>query len=271
MRPTSLLCAVIAIGLAGGLAACDEPTTAAEAATPTAKARDMLTRSQTAAEERLRAEMGAPPGLEFRGVQAYRQAIPQEIAVCGQVNTGSGPAFIPFISIVTWTGGEAAPARIDQMVAFSNVEATRVYVERLSHCLEEGGPTPSPRRAAPPPLPRVPNGLPNGVSAGLMRRGGPAEPEPQAVVQTVAMRAEAPSAAPATNDRATPSDGRREVTMTQAGNLRARPNGGGEVLTVLPRGESVRVFATAPGGWLQVGESEPRGWVHSSLVTASSP
>ncbi|PZW37716.1 SH3 domain-containing protein [Humitalea rosea] len=270
MRLMSLLCAVIAIGLAG----CDDHATTADAATHgrAAQAQDVLALSQAAAEQRLRAELGAQARLEFRGVQAYRQAAPQKVAVCGQVSTSSGgPAFVPFISILTWTGSGAAPERIDQRVALSNVEATRVYVEQQSHCLDQGGPAAMPRRGAPPPLPRIPNGLPNGVSAGL-RRGGPAgQPEGQPVAQTVSMRPAAAASAPPADDRATPSGSERAVTLQQPGNLRAHPNGGGEIVTVLPRGQAVHVFATAPGGWLQVGETEPRGWLHSSLVTASAP
>ena len=55
--------------------------------------------------------------------------------------------------------------------------------------------------------------------------------------------------------------------MRQPGNLRMHPNGGGQVLRVVPAGTSLTIFGTAPGGWYQVGDASPEGWVHGSLVT----
>jgi uncharacterized protein YraI len=57
----------------------------------------------------------------------------------------------------------------------------------------------------------------------------------------------------------------RAVVQSPA-NLRAGPGGGAEVLSTLPRGQVLTVFDRAPGGWLRVGDAEPRGWVHSSLL-----
>jgi hypothetical protein len=48
--------------------------------------------------------------------------------------------------------------------------------------------------------------------------------------------------------------------------VRATPGGGGEVVRVAPRGATLNVFGEASGGWLQVGESEPWGWLHNSMV-----
>jgi hypothetical protein len=39
------------------------------------------------------------------------------------------------------------------------------------------------------------------------------------------------------------------------------------VLRTLPRGLELQLYGRAPGGWLQVGDAEPWGWVHSSLTT----
>ncbi|WP_408895712.1 SH3 domain-containing protein [Pararoseomonas baculiformis] len=49
-------------------------------------------------------------------------------------------------------------------------------------------------------------------------------------------------------------------------NLRSSPTGGGAVLRVLPRGTRLKVFAEAPGGWYQVGVTEPTGWIHGSML-----
>nr|WP_241749455.1 SH3 domain-containing protein [Pseudoroseomonas aerophila] len=49
--------------------------------------------------------------------------------------------------------------------------------------------------------------------------------------------------------------------------MRAHPNGGGDVVRVVPRGTVLRIFAEAPGGWLQLGATAPEGWVHASMIT----
>jgi hypothetical protein len=52
--------------------------------------------------------------------------------------------------------------------------------------------------------------------------------------------------------------------MRQPGNIRIAPQGA--ILRVEPRGKELRVFGEAPGGWLQIGDTEANGWVHSSMV-----
>jgi hypothetical protein len=54
------------------------------------------------------------------------------------------------------------------------------------------------------------------------------------------------------------------VTMLQNGNLHAAPQG--EVVRTVPKGTTMQVFGEAPGGWYEVGDTSPWGWVHSSLV-----
>jgi tetratricopeptide (TPR) repeat protein len=54
------------------------------------------------------------------------------------------------------------------------------------------------------------------------------------------------------------------VVMRQPGNIRIAPQGA--ILRVEPRGKELRVFGKAPGGWLQIGDTEANGWVHSSMV-----
>ena len=52
--------------------------------------------------------------------------------------------------------------------------------------------------------------------------------------------------------------------MRHAGNIHVSPQG--EILRVELRGKELRVFGEAPGGWLQIGDTEANGWVHSSMV-----
>ena len=56
------------------------------------------------------------------------------------------------------------------------------------------------------------------------------------------------------------------VTVRSPARVRAAP--GGEVLRIAAQGEILEVFRRAPGGWLQVGETEPQGWIHASLLSA---
>jgi hypothetical protein len=60
----------------------------------------------------------------------------------------------------------------------------------------------------------------------------------------------------------TPASG--TVVMRQNGNIRIAPQG--ETIRVEPQGKELQVFGEAPGGWLQIGDTKPNGWVHSSLV-----
>jgi hypothetical protein len=53
--------------------------------------------------------------------------------------------------------------------------------------------------------------------------------------------------------------------MRQNANIRTAPHG--DTIRVAPKGSSMRVFAEAPGGWLEVGDTTaPLGWVHGSMV-----
>ncbi|MFL5284700.1 MAG: hypothetical protein ACJ8AW_27875 [Rhodopila sp.] len=54
------------------------------------------------------------------------------------------------------------------------------------------------------------------------------------------------------------------IVMRHAGNIHVSPQG--EILRVEPRGKELRVFGKAPGGWLQIGDTEANGWVHSSMI-----
>jgi hypothetical protein len=233
------------LALLAALAACNEKD-AKDGGGP-----DRLAQAQAATEAALRAGLASYGQPELRAVQGYAQAMPNTVAVCGQVNAkGASGAFVPFVTVVTYSDG--ADPVLEQHVALSDVEATRVYVETVSRCREEGGPKPALRQAAPPLLPPVPANLPRvtQVTTTVTVPKG-ADPDP------------AQQRAPATAGQ----DASGTLSMRQPGNLRAHPNGGGQVLRVVPAGTSLTIFGTAPGGWYQVGDSSPEGWVHGSLVT----
>ncbi|MFC7540986.1 SH3 domain-containing protein [Siccirubricoccus deserti] len=56
------------------------------------------------------------------------------------------------------------------------------------------------------------------------------------------------------------------TTAAHPVNIRSQPGGGGAVVRIVPRASTLRVFSEAPGGWLQVGEDQPFGWVHGSML-----
>lgn len=227
------------------LAACDDDKQSSSASrTPSSAAVKV-------AQARLGQDNGGGE-VQLRGVQVYTQAKDGLTAVCGQVKVNpqaSGAAFTLFVSIAAEKpDSNGALAITEQYVATDGPSASRVFVETLRRCYPEGGPTTTQRAAAPPPMPPVPEHLP-----------AVAESSPQPPASPVASQN-------ATTDAAVPGEG-GHVTMQQNGNLRSHPNGGGEVLRVINRGADLSVFAQAPGGWLQVGDSQPWGWIHASLVS----
>jgi hypothetical protein len=139
----------------------------------------------------------------------------------------------------------------------SSAEAGRVYLESLDKCFDGGGPA-TPRAAA-RPIPPIPTDIPRGAP--------PASGEAPGV-----------SAAPSGQLQATPAQppplaapirsasGGVTTTSRHPVNIRSSPSGGGSVLRVAPRGSTLQLFGEAPGGWLQVGEGEPWGWLHSSML-----
>ncbi|MBP0495500.1 SH3 domain-containing protein [Roseomonas sp. SG15] len=201
-----------------------------------------------AAEERLRATArNITPAARLRGVTAHRQAL-GGYAVCGQVNlTGAmEDPYLPFVSVVSANG-----ERIEQFVATGSAEATRTYVETNTRCFDGGGPT-SARSVL--PLPPVPD------TAATAPAAAPPPPAPGAAGSAP------PPAQPASPAGSMPAQGSVTTTAAHPVNLRSNPAGGGAVLRVVPRGTRLRVFAEAPGGWYQVGETEPMGWIHGSML-----
>jgi hypothetical protein len=63
----------------------------------------------------------------------------------------------------------------------------------------------------------------------------------------------------------------RSVTLRQGANLRGGPSSDHPVLRILPRGTVMQVFREAPGGWYQVGDAQPWGWMHASMLVAPPP
>lgn len=81
--------------------------------------------------------------------------------------------------------------------------------------------------------------------------------------------ARTPAAPPVPGRAAAPArDGRTNVltSATARANVRREPSLSAPVLRSMERGSRLTVFGEAPGGWLQVGEDEPFGWMHESAL-----
>lgn len=236
------------------LAACDDAETKRQRqrAEETARLQTEVAAASKAAEERLRSTArNITPAAKLRGVIVHGQAL-GGYAVCGQVNlTGAAEdPYLPFVSVVS-----PDAKRIEQFVAFSSAEATRTYVETNTRCFDRGGPT-SARSVLPlPPVPDTSTAVPAPVTS-------PASPAPAPPTAEAA----SPSALPTPSAASMPAQGSVTTTSAHPVNLRSNPAGGGAVLRVVPRGTRLRVFAEAPGGWYQVGETEPSGWIHGSML-----
>jgi len=209
--------------------------------------------------------VGAPPQMRFRGIQVYNQAMPQKMAVCGQLNPFSGDPdiFVPFVTIVTLPDDKQTNYQFDHRIGLNSSEASRVYVAIVNYCYDKGGPIPGPNSSLTPapPLPdRLPDpsAKPRGsdvAASGLAPRPIGQPPQPAA--------SPAPASTPI-SDTPDQTSASGNVTVRQNANLHADPHG--PSIRVVQQGTALRVFAQAPGGWYQVGDTAPWGWIHESML-----
>jgi hypothetical protein len=238
-----------------GLAACDDSSKEAqqEQGQPSLRAE-----ARRAAEEQVRARLRIVGDMTLRAIQVYAQQIPGSFAVCGQINpTGAAnDPFIPWVATVALENGKAGRSTL--AIGLSNVEASRVYLELVDRCFEGGGPRggQAPAVSGLPPLPS---------DTALAEQRAPGATTPSATARPPVADAGGSNAASTAAPRATPG---RSVTTTSAHpvNIRNSPAGGGAIVRVVPRASVLRVFGEAPGGWLQVGEDQPMGWLHGSML-----
>jgi len=162
-----------------------------------------------------------------------------------------------------------------------------------------------PRSLVPPPLPHVPpaHGYTVGAVAAaaalglaawvliapqqfaLRSEAVPPSAAIQAPQETGRGSGRAPSSIGVTTDRLEPQQsgsganrplttiapadpgfsGRERLQTRQGANLRAEPSGAANVIRVVPRGAVLVVFDRR-GSWVQVGDTQPSGWIHDSLL-----
>jgi hypothetical protein len=247
INPIAFACALATTLLIAG---CDKDK--CDPVSQASNTQDQWADIRKAAEASIRLSASNPDAVRFRGIQVWPQAIHNQFAACGQVDVyGPGSnTYVLFVTVVTRDDSGQDPAarfKADAHVGSTVTEATKVYLDTLARCFTGGGPQ-NARREGVAPVPPMPDDM-KAVLAG------PAPPAP--VAQPAAAAATVQPAA-----KSSPASGM--VVMRQAGNIRTSPQG--ETIRVEPPGKELRVFAEAPGGWLQVGDTEANGWVHSSLV-----
>jgi len=222
-----------------------------------------------AAEQSIRSGFAASTDIQFRGVQVYAQAMPQRMAVCGQVDpfADNPNLFVPFVALVTsWKGSSDGVPQytVEPHIATNTSEASQVYVALVTYCYEQGGPVPAPRQSVVsiPPLPdTISKSLPTIDPAGQP----PATPTQLSLPPTyeqMPKRPVVPATVPDPASDQAPALG--SVTMRQDGNLRSSP--AGPVVVAVPRGTVIQVFSQTRDGWYQVGGSAPWGWVYKSVL-----
>lgn len=195
------------------------------------------------AQDSLRRRLRNPANLSFSDLRVVRFGPEDERAVCGRAG---GVDFI--LRVLLPRDGSVPQERDGRGFAYTTVleqgpglPAMGGAAERFCH---EGGALvarstgPAPSLDAAPAAP-IPSQL-----VAVTQGSGPGRPVTSEASGAVQVRSNA--------------------------NLRAAPVGGAEVLGVVPQGSALRVFARAPGGWVQVGDAAPQGWVHSSLLSGSN-
>jgi hypothetical protein len=243
-----------------GLASCDDPPDKERKAAEQQQA--LLAEARRAAEEQVRARLRIVGDMHLRAIQVYPQQIAGSFAVCGQVNPSGAAAdpFIPWVSAVTLQDGKASRATL--AIGLSNLEASRVYLELVDRCFAGGGPrtAQAPSTTGLPPLPADSALSPPQAQGSAPPAAAPAAPS----VAPAGNAAPQPPAPPAA--RSNSSLGSVTTTAAHPVNVRSSPAGGGAIVRIVPRASVLRVFGDAPGGWLQVGEEQPIGWLHESML-----
>ncbi len=246
---------ILALAIALLVAACDKEQ--CEPASQMARSADQSADLRKAAENSVRVLASDPAAVRFRGVQVWPQAVKNHFAVCGQANVfgPSSNTYVLFVAVVTRDDLSNDPARAvtaEARVGSTVTEATKVYVDTLARCYESGGPRDILRGTAVPPMP-------NDMKTVL---ADPVPAAPGTAIPSVSAAKQQPLATAPALPPSSPASG--TVVMRQNGNIRITPQG--ETIRIEHQGKELRVFGEAPGGWIQIGDTEASGWVHSSLV-----
>jgi hypothetical protein len=183
----------------------------------------------------------------FQEVRIYDYGVAGERGVCGQVETPAGSGrHVEFAVRVLLPDADDPRRRAEAQATLDDGSAApRAVTETRRRYCRDAAPLAS---AAPSPVPlRTPERI---------------------LLDTT------PSTAGSSVDLTAPTEGGGKASARELerllirspANLRERPQAGSLVLRTLPRGLELQLHGRAPGGWLQVGDAVPWGWVHSSLT-----
>lgn len=218
----------------------EPPQASATTPAPGALAPGEATPEEAAVRQALAARLRSPDALRLEDVRVWRFGPPDERAVCGTMRSpeiaGGSGRFV--VRVLMPRQGDGATGS-----------------RQLITVVEDA---PGLVRAAP-------------EASRRFCREPPAGPAPVAAVPGTEGAAGPPAGpGPVGGSSPDPAAGARGRVVTQGpANLRAYP--GGEVLGTVARGRTLQVFDRAPGGWAQVGETAPEGWIHSSLLADLPP
>lgn len=212
-------------------------------------------------------EAGLPEPL-FREPRSRRRlAVPVALGLAGLAGLG--------VAVALWSAPrKAAPVP----VAATSAQRSGAATPNLPSLA--GGAPPEAAQSRPAPdltaNPTQDRSLP-GRADGTAPRPAPAQQAPalQAAAASPALPLRDRPAAPAAIAAVTPPvaapGGTGRVMIRSAANLRANPDKNSAVLRVVPQGEVMREFSRAIGGWVQVGDAQPQGWIFDKLLTPARP
>jgi hypothetical protein len=221
---------------------------------PASAAPDADTRAEATALQSLRARQREPEAVLFREVKVWRYGPADERAVCGVIAArdlpgGSAPfvvrVVLPIAAPAGGPPGRAGSAPAAMPILEDGPGMARPAPEaRWRFCRDAATPEPAPS----PPAAAAVGAFPAAPASAL-------SPPPAAAAET-------PPASPATPGG--------QATVLSHANLRGGPTGGEPILSVVPRGTVLTIFGRAPGGWVRVGEGEPWGWIHGSMLNEAA-
>ena len=183
----------------------------------------------------------------FQDIRIHDYGVMGERGVCGQVEApaGSGQRMEFAVRILLPMAANSQGRAEAQATLDDSRTAPRAVAETRRRYCHDAAPIAS---AAPPQIPL---------------------PGPDPAIRDVGAAAGASASLPPATEAGgkAPSRELQRMLIRSPANLREQPQAGAKVLRTLPRGLELQLYGRAPGGWLQVGDAEPWGWVHSSLTT----
>lgn len=183
----------------------------------------------------------------FQDVRIYNYGVAGERGVCGQVETLAGSGrYVEFAVRVQFPNADDPRGRAEAQVTLGDGSAApRAVAEtRRRYC-----------RDATALASQVPS-----------LTADPAVQRAWLSTATSAAGSSTDLTAPTEAGGKAPARELERLLIRSPANLREQPQAGSPVLRTLPRGLELQLHGRSPGGWLQIGDAVPWGWVHSSLT-----